>query len=213
MTTAVLTDGDGAGGGSSHPDVAEQKDFCFRHWQNAATSVGEGRCIQMSPGSEEERNNSASSRNHGETVWSQTTTSLLEEPPLASPILGSEQGWLDPGVASAARSGCSPRLSRMCQMLFAGKGAMLVSRELLCPGTGLELNLGSCSAAPSPVARGPCWPTVRAEQPGSHPSGPSAEICLWASSPSLQPGSVHMDKTEFLSCLCQLYLHGSSRIG
>lgn len=108
MTTAVLTDGDGAGGGSSHPDVAEQKDFCFRHWQNAATSVGEGRCIQMSPGSEEERNNSASSRNHGETVWSQTTTSLLEEPPLASPILGSEQGWLDPGVASAARSGCSP---------------------------------------------------------------------------------------------------------
>lgn len=80
MPTATLTDGDGAGGGSSHPDVAEQKDFCFRHWQNAATSVGEGRCIQLSPGSEEERNNSASSRNHRDAVWSQTTAPLWEEP-------------------------------------------------------------------------------------------------------------------------------------
>lgn len=80
MVAATPADGDGAGCGSSHPDVTEQKD-CFRHRQNAATSAGEGRCVQLSPASEqEETKNSACSRNRRETLWSQTVTSPLEEP-------------------------------------------------------------------------------------------------------------------------------------
>lgn len=79
----------------------------------AATSAGEGRCVQLSPGSgEEERKNSASSRNRGETVWSQTVTSLLEEPHGSArqphAVLGTGQGWFHLCTASAARSGCFP---------------------------------------------------------------------------------------------------------
>lgn len=108
-----------------------------------------GRGEMHSAGSEGARNNSASSRNHGEIVWSQTTTPCWESPvvPLASPIPGREQGWLDPGMASLVRICCSgswpschsccisssqqllldaPRLSRMCQILFARQGAMLI---------------------------------------------------------------------------------------
>lgn len=146
--------------------------------------------------------------------------------PLASPILGSEQSWLDPGMASVLRSSlCSccdpssqsslldaPRSSRMCQMLFAGKGAMLVITGAAVPSAGLELSLGSCSAPPSPAAPGPCLPMVRAE-PASQPSAPSPEICPWASSPSLQPQSVHMDKPDFFSCFCEFDPHGSSWTG
>lgn len=49
VVAATLADGDGAGGGSSRPDVTEQKDR-FRRHRNAATSAGEGRCVQLSPG-------------------------------------------------------------------------------------------------------------------------------------------------------------------
>lgn len=194
----MLTDGDGAGGGSSHPDVAEQKDFCFRHWQNAATSVGEGRCTQLFPGSEEEWNNSACSRNHRETVWSQTMTPYWDSPvsPLSSPIPGSEQGWLDPAMASGVRSCCSgswpschsccvpssqkllldaPRLSRMCQILFAGEGAMLIVLGVALPQHCAAAEPRQLLWAPSPGARGPCLPAEGTA--ASQPSGPSPEIC------------------------------------
>lgn len=186
----------------------------------------EGRCIQLSLGSEEERNNSASSRNHGETVWSQGRTPLLEEPcgSPRQPCPCSEQGWLDPGVTSgAAALPCSqssllllldaPRPSRQCQISFAGKGTMLivlgVAVSWLCAGAEpRQLLCGS-----QPWCPGPCLPTVRAEQSASQPSGPSSEICPWPSSPSLQPGSVHVHQTEFFSCFCQLDPHGLHRTG
>lgn len=118
VVAATPADGDGAGGSSSHPDVTEQKDR-FRHQQNAATSAGEGRCVQLSPGSEqEETKNSASSRNHGETLWSQTVASPLEEPRGSTrqpphAVLGTKRDWFNPRMFSAVRSGCFRVLAQL----------------------------------------------------------------------------------------------------
>ena len=70
MTAATPADGDGAGGGSSHPDVTEQKDH-FRHRRNAAASAGGGRCVQLSPGSgQEERRNCLQQKPQGDRMKS-----------------------------------------------------------------------------------------------------------------------------------------------
>lgn len=42
MPTATLTDGGGAGGGSSHPDVTEQKDFLFQALAKRSHLSGRG---------------------------------------------------------------------------------------------------------------------------------------------------------------------------
>lgn len=58
-----------------------------------------------------------SSRNHRETIWSQTVTSPLEEPRGSArqphAVLGTEQGWFNPCTASAVRSGCFPKLAQL----------------------------------------------------------------------------------------------------
>lgn len=109
VTAATLADGDDAGGGSSHPDVAEQKDH-FRHWRHAVTSVGEGRCIQLFRAGEGKnlclRQKHHMERDHdfpiGRALWLQPHA-----------VLGTEQGWFNPHTASAARSGCSPELAQL----------------------------------------------------------------------------------------------------
>lgn len=74
----------------------------------------------------------------------------------ASP--GQPHPWQRAGLVGswrglAARSGCSPRLSRMCQMLFAGKGAMLV-----VPGVALSWHWAGAEPWQLLCGSQPCCP-------------------------------------------------------
>lgn len=180
MTAATPADGDGAGGGSSHPDVTEQKG-CFRQWRNAATSVGEGGCVQLSLHSEEEERKSfACSRK----VWIQTMTSPLEPhtPSLAWSRAALMLTWpcceerlfphaipaAAPPPSPAHRSSLSlsldtPRLSGMCQISSVRKAGMLLSPGCALLRTALDPNLASCSTAPILGSHPPCLPIVGAK--------------------------------------------------
>lgn len=87
--------------------------------------------------------------------------------PLASPILGSEQGWLDPGMAWALRSSLCPAATAVvtpapraacwmphagagCQIVFARKGAMLAVAGAAVPQrwAGAEPRQLLCASQP-----------------------------------------------------------------
>lgn len=131
MTAATPADGDGAGGGSSHPDVTEQKG-CFRQWRNAATSVGEGGCVQQSLHSEEEERKSfACSRK----VWIQTMTSPLEPhtPSLAWSRAALMLTWpllRGAAVSPCHPSCCSPSIPSSQEQLVALIGRPTLERDV-----------------------------------------------------------------------------------
>lgn len=134
VTAATLADGDDAGGGPSHPDVAEQKDY-FRHWRHAVTSVGEGRCIQLFRAGEGK--NLCLRQN---IIWRETMTSPLEEPRGSSPTLSlarSRAGLIlaRPLLRGAAvlpswPSCCSPRVPSSPEQLVALAGCPTLEQDV-----------------------------------------------------------------------------------